>query len=164
MADYKDFISGTIGNLVGKAKEFAESETVTGIVGKVKNAAEGSQIFGVYEQGSNRAKQYARIAKLSLELNAQNDELGRIYSEIGKLYCEQMQGTADGFFGPLMEQAKNTTDSIRSKQAEIEQIKAGLEAAKAESGIEVEIVEDLNSDLADFEQIVDESTEKGPME
>ena len=165
MADYKDFITGTLNSLVDKAKEIAGSDTVTGLVDKVKNAAEGSQVYSVYEQGSSRAKQYARIAKLNLELNGQNDELGRIYSEIGKLYCEQLQDAKpEGFFEPLVERAKAVTETIRAKQVEIDQSKAALEAAKAESGIEVEIVEDLDADIADFEQIVDQSTEQGPNE
>lgn len=164
MADYKEFITGTLNSLVGKAKEIAGSETVTGIVEKVKTAAEGSQVYGVYEQGSSRAKQYARIAKLSLELNGQNEELGRIYTEIGKLYCEQMQDNPGGFFEPLFQQAKAVTENIRAKQAEIDRIKAALETAKTERDIDVEIVEDLDADIAEFEQIVDESTEQGPNE
>ncbi len=164
MADYKDFITGTLNSLADKAREIAGSDAVTGFVDKVKTAAEGSTVYSVYEQGSSRARQYARIAKLRMELNGQNEELGRIYMEIGKLCCEQMQDNPDGFFAPLFEQAKAVTENIRAKQAEIDQIKAGLETAGAERDIEVEIVDDLDADIADFEQIVDESTEKGPTE
>ena len=153
MADYKDFITGTLNSLADKAREIAGSDAVTGFVDKVKTAAEGSTVYSVYEQGSSRARQYARIAKLRMELNGQNEELGRIYMEIGKLCCEQMQANPDGVF-----------ENIRAKQAEIDQIKAGLETAGAERDIEVEIVDDLDADIADFEQIVDESTEKGPTE
>ena len=70
MANYKDIITGTLNNLVGKAKEVAENGTVRNI----------------YEQGSTRAKAYARIAKLGLEVNGDTEELRRVYTEIGKLY------------------------------------------------------------------------------
>ena len=67
MADYKDIISGTINSIVGKVKEVAESGAVRDI----------------YENGANRAKSYGRIAKLALELNGENEELKRVYTEIG---------------------------------------------------------------------------------
>ena len=73
MADYKDIISGTINSIVGKVKEVAESGAVRDI----------------YENGANRAKSYGRIAKLALELNGENEELKRVYTEIGRLYYEQ---------------------------------------------------------------------------
>ena len=40
MADYKDIITGTISNLMGKVKEVAESPNVKEAVDKVKAAAE----------------------------------------------------------------------------------------------------------------------------
>ena len=73
MADYKDIISGTINSIVGKVKEVAESGAVRDI----------------YENGASRAKSYGRIAKLALELNGENEELKRVYTEIGRLYYEQ---------------------------------------------------------------------------
>ena len=73
MADYKDIISGTINSIVGKVKEVAESGAVRDI----------------YENGANRAKSYGRIAKLALELNGENEELKRVYTEIGRLYYDQ---------------------------------------------------------------------------
>ena len=68
MADYKDIIAGTINSIVGKVKEVAESGAVRDI----------------YENGANRAKSYGRIAKLALELNGENEELKRVYTEIGR--------------------------------------------------------------------------------
>ena len=67
MADYKDIITGTISNIVGKVKEAAESPSVQQAVGKVKEAAgdtvskvkeaaEGSTVKEVYEQGASRVK------------------------------------------------------------------------------------------------------------
>ena len=50
MADYKDIITGTLSNIVGKVKEVADS-------GAIKD---------IYEHGANRAKAYGQMAKLSL--------------------------------------------------------------------------------------------------
>ena len=67
MADYKDIFSDTLGKLAGKVKE----------------AADTSGVLDVYAQGANRAKAFGQIAKLTLELNSEHDELNRIYTEIG---------------------------------------------------------------------------------
>ena len=73
MADYKDIIKGTLSSIAGKVKEVAESGTVRDI----------------YDKGASRAKSYTRIAKLTLEMNGESEELKRVYTEIGKLYYEQ---------------------------------------------------------------------------
>ena len=61
MADYKDIITGTLNNIVGKVKEVADS-------GAIKD---------IYEHGANRAKSYGQMAKLSLEINGDSEELKR---------------------------------------------------------------------------------------
>ena len=96
MTDYKDIINGTLSTLVDKAKEFVASDAVSGLVDKVKTAAEESGVGRVYEQGSARARAYARITKLTLEINAARDELNRVYAEIGKLYYEQAKDAPEG--------------------------------------------------------------------
>ena len=156
MADYKDIITGTISNLVDKAKEFATGDTVTGIVDKVKGAAEGSAVGRVYEQGSSRAKAYGRIAKLSLEVNGDHEELSRIYKEIGKLYYEQAKDAPEGYFVPLFAQAAEVTQRILDKETEVQTLKDELEAAKAAQDIDVEI--------AEFEEIVDATASDGAAE
>ena len=65
MADYKDIITGTLNNIVGKVKEVADS-------GAIKD---------IYEHGANRAKSYGQMAKLSLEINGDSEELKRVYAE-----------------------------------------------------------------------------------
>ncbi len=103
MADYKDIISGTINSIVGKVKEVAESGAVRDI----------------YENGANRAKSYGRIAKLALELNGENEELKRVYTEIGRLYYEQAKDAPEGFFAPLFAQAEEICGRIAAKEDEI---------------------------------------------
>lgn len=137
MADYKDIITGTLNNIVGKVKE----------------AANTGAVRDIYEQGASRAKSYGRIAKLSLEVNGESEELKRIYTEIGKLYFEQAKDAPEGFFAPLFAQAEEIIQRIQVKEAEIEAMKAEFEAANTEADIDVEIGE--------FEDVVDATETDG---
>ena len=173
MADYKDIITGTLTNLVGKVKEVAESPNVKeavdkvkaaaeDTVGKVKEAAEGSTVKEVYDQGANRVKSYGRIAKLSLEMNGDYEELKRVYTEIGKLCYDQFKDAPEGFFAPLFAQVEEISARIERSEAEIE-------AMKAEADISVEIVADSVEDAAEefktaaeeFQNIVDATETEG---
>ena len=173
MADYKDIITGTISNLMGKVKEVAENPSVKDAVdkvkaaaedtvGKVKEAAEGSTVKEVYDQGANRVKSYGRIAKLSLEMNGDYEELKRVYTEIGKLCYDQFKDAPEGFFAPLFAQVEEISARIERSEAEIE-------AMKAEADISVEIVADSVEDAAEefktaaeeFQNIVDATETEG---
>ena len=123
MADYKDIFSDTLGKLAGKVKE----------------AAGTSGVLDVYAQGANRAKAFGQIAKLSLELNGEHEELDRIYTEIGRLYYEQAKDAPEGFFAPLFAQAETSAAKLRSIENEIAALKEAVFEEKAEKDIEVEI-------------------------
>ena len=145
MADYKDIITGTLNNIVGKVKEVADS-------GAIKD---------IYEHGANRAKSYGRIAKLALELNGENEELKRVYTEIGRLYYEQAKDAPEGFFAPLFAQAEEICGRIAAKEDEINSLKADIAAATGcdEADIDVEIGE-----FDDFDNIVDATEDDGKNE
>ena len=145
MADYKDIIAGTINSIVGKVKEVAESGAVRDI----------------YENGASRAKSYGRIAKLALELNGENEELKRVYTEIGRLYYEQAKDAPEGFFAPLFAQAEEICGRIAAKDDEINSLKADVAAATGcdEADIDVEIGE-----FDDFDNIVDATEDDGKNE
>ncbi len=136
MADYKDIIAGTIKNLAGKVKDVAESGTVRGI----------------YEQGAERAKAYGTIAKLTLEVNGDAEELKRVYTEIGKLYFEQNRENPEGFFTSLFSQVEEINARIHEKEDTINELKARLEADKAA---------DIDVEIGDFEDIVDSTEADG---
>lgn len=136
MADYKDIIAGTIKNLAGKVKDVAESGTVRGI----------------YEQGAERAKAYGTIAKLTLEVNGDAEELKRVYTEIGKLYFEQNRENPEGFFTSLFSQVEEINARIHEKEDTINELKARLEADKAA---------DIDVEISDFEDIVDSTEADG---
>ena len=153
MADFKDIISGTLGTIADKARDLARSEGVKNAVGRIRETAESSGVAGVYAQGAERAKAYARIARLTLELNGQNTELSRVYAEIGRLYFEQNRDKPEGYFAPLFSQAELITRNIHDRQDEIEALRASAEAARTEPDIDVEI--------ADFEEIVNATEADG---
>lgn len=136
MADYKDIIAGTIKNLAGKVKDVAESGTVRGI----------------YEQGAERAKAYGTIAKLTLEVNGDAEELKRVYTEIGKLYFEQNRENPEGFFTSLFSQVEEINARIHEEEDTINELKARLEADKAA---------DIDVEIGDFEDIVDSTEADG---
>ena len=135
MADYKDIIAGTI-NSSGAVRD-------------------------IYENGANRAKSYGRIAKLALELNGENEELKRVYTEIGRLYYEQAKDAPEGFFAPLFAQAEEICGRIAAKEDEINALKADVAAATGcdEADIDVEIGE-----FDDFDNIVDATEDDGKNE
>ena len=125
MADYKD--------ILGK------------LAGRVKETADASGVLDVYAQGASRAKAFGQIAKLSLELKNEHDELNRIYTEIGRLYYEQARSAPQGFFVPLFDQAARVAGKIQDKRAKIE-------ALRSEAGIAEE--SDIDVEIGDFEDVV----------
>lgn len=136
MADYKDIITGTLKNLAGKVKDVAESSTVRGL----------------YEHGAERAKSYGAIAKLSLEISGDTEELRRAYTEIGKLYFEQARENPEGFFAPLFAQVEEINARVHANEDAINEIKAQIEA---------ENEADINVEFGDFEDVVDSTAADG---
>ena len=131
MSETMDRLGETLGALMKKAKELGTQavETVD------KNGA----VREAYARGTERTKAYARIAKLSLELNGENEELRKVYTEIGKLCCEQGMPGAGGFFAPLFAQAAETTEKIRALEDELRALRESVLPEGAEKDIEVEI-------------------------
>ena len=125
MADYKELISGTFSNLMGKVKD--------------------SGVVDVYAQGTNRAKAYGQIAKLTLAVNRDHEELSRVYTEIGRLYYEQAKDAPEGYFAPLFEQARKLAAGIQDKLAQIQSMK---------DSVSVESESSLDGDISAFDDIV----------
>ena len=150
MADMKDLFSSTVGNLVSKAKDFAASEPVSEAIRSVQNAAASTGVLEVYEKGTQRVKSFGSATKLTVDLNRDYAELQRVFTEIGKLCYEQNREHPEGFFVPLFEHAEKLKEMIAQKEETIAQYKAQF------SG-ESESAPDQNSDLADFDTVVDES-------
>lgn len=131
MSEKMDSIMSTLGALAKKAKEVGAHA--------IETVDRDGTVRGTYIKGAERTRSYAKIARLTLELNGENEELKKIYTEIGRLYFEQNQGSAEGFFAPLFAQAETTAQKIGSLESEIEALKESVAAAGAEKDIEVEI-------------------------
>jgi len=132
MADYKDMITGTLKNIVGKVREVADSNTVRDI----------------YEQGAGKAKTYGQIAKLSLEINGDREELKRVFAEVGQLYYEQAKDAPEGFFRALFAQAEQIKANISAKEEEISYLKNEVAPAAADIDVEIAEFEDVVEDTA----------------
>lgn len=131
MSDTMEKLAGTLGELVKKAKEVGSQA--------VETVDKNGTVREVYARGTERTKAYARIAKLTLEQNSESEELRKVYTEIGKLYYEQAQGSAGGFFAPLFAQAAETAEKIRAIESEIRELREKVAPESAEKDIEVEI-------------------------
>lgn len=140
--------SGTINNVVEKVRSSAESGTINNVMGKVRDAAESTGIRSFYDKGASRAKIYGQIAKLTVSMNSDNEELKRVFCEIGRLYYEQAKDAPEGYFAPLFAQCEAVSAAIEEKQKEIDELKASVQ--ENTDDIEVEITDDI----VDFESIV----------
>ena len=111
--------------------------------------AQGDLTVRINETGTDEigvlAASFGQIAKLTLELNSEHEELKRIYTEIGRLYYEQAKAAPEGFFVPLFEQANRVTGKIQDKRAKIE-------ALRSEAGIAGE--PDIEVEFGDFDDVV----------
>ena len=122
MSETMDKLGGALSGLMKKAREAVEAVDKNGTV------------RGAYERGTERTKAYARMAKLSLEISGENEELRKIFTEIGKA-----QGSAEGFFAPLFAQASQTSDKLRAMEDELRTLRDAYAPDGAEKDIEVEI-------------------------
>ena len=92
-------------------------------------------------KAADKAKSAARIAKLSMEINAEKDTIKKAYLEIGKLYYEMNRDNPDGFFAQLCDEVTVANAEIAAKEAEIAELKEnGLGGAQED--VEVEITEE----------------------
>ena len=133
MADYKDMLKN--------------------IAGKVREAADSSGVTEVYAKGAGRARAFGQMTKLNLDSNRDLEELKRVYAEIGRLYYEQAKDSPEGFFVPLFEQAGRLTEAVRSRQREIDALKAQF----AEGSAPAAGIDDFDAVVSQAER---EATEK----
>ena len=136
-------------------------ELLGALVSKARSAMDSSGVTEVYQKGAGRAKIYSRIARLTLDMNGQAEELRKVYTEIGKLYFEQARQNPEGFFAPLFAQAETLFGELEAKEKELAALKDSLKAAEAEKDIEVEITEEPAGAEADFDAVVDATESEG---
>ena len=139
MPNYKDILSGTLRSLGDKVKEVGEA-------GGVKE---------IYSRGAERAKSYARAAKLSLAINGETEELRKIYTEIGKLYFEQNAAAPGPLYQGLFAQAEELREKLLALEAELKSMKDIYRPAPGEENA------DVAAQVDDFESVVNATESQG---
>ena len=132
-------------------------ELLSSLMNRAKTVAEQTGVAGVYQKGLDRTKSYSRMAKLTLDMNSQSEELRKVYTEIGKLYFDQAQDDPQGFFAPLFAQARQLRQELLDKQTELAGLKESLRESAEEEGIEVEITQEE----PDFDAVVAATESEG---
>lgn len=100
------------------------------------------------EKAAEKAKAGGRIAKLSMEIATEKDNMKKTYIEIGKLYYDTHKDDPEGFFIQLCEEIALAEKNIADKEAEIAELKAGED----DDSIEVEFEEIVAEDEAAAEE------------
>ena len=74
---------------------------------------------------ADKAKNIARITRLTAEIAGEKDIIKKNYSELGRLYyAKYKEEPADNEFEQLIEEIKAAEERIEIKKAEIEELKA----------------------------------------
>ena len=125
-------------------KDFSEiKNAVLSSIGKAADA--GKDIAG---KAADKAKSGARIAKLSMEIAGEKENMKKAYIEIGKLYYDTHKDDPEGFFIQLCDEVSLAQKNIADKEAEIDTLKL---TESGDDDVDVDIEIDI-----DFEKVVEE--------
>lgn len=139
MSSYREIINGTLRSIGDKMKEVGES----------------SGVKDIYSRGAERAKSYARVAKLTMAINGEAEELRKVYAEIGKLCYEQNEAAPDPIYEGLFARVGELRASLKSKEDEIRARREEFEAAQAEKNGDIEV------EIGNFEDVVNATENDG---
>lgn len=92
-------------------------------------------------KAADKAKAGGRIAKLSMEVATEKENMKKTYIEIGKLYYDTHKDDPDGFFIQLCEEIALAEKNIAAKEAEIAELRS---TENGDDSVQVE-----------FEEVVD---------
>ncbi|MGM9671796.1 MAG: hypothetical protein ACI3XD_09540 [Oscillospiraceae bacterium] len=109
-------------------------DTVTGIPGYAELK---DKVSDAVDAVSERAKYAGKMAKLTVEANAELENIQKAYAEIGKLYYEQYRDDADAFMAQLCDEVTQANERVAEKERQIDELRAAMK----EQGIEVEFEE-----------------------
>lgn len=125
-------------------KDFSEiKNAVLSSIGKAADAGKD-----IANKAADKAKSGARIAKLSMEIAGEKENMKKAYIEIGKLYYDTHKDDPEGFFIQLCDEVGLAQKNIADKEAEIEALKLTEEP---DGDVDVDIEIDI-----DFEKVVEE--------
>lgn len=143
----KDKLLSSLGQATEGAKDFAgkAADVTKDLAGKA----------------ADKARTGGRIAKLSMEVAQEKDNLKKTYLEIGKLYYDTHKDSPDGFFIQLCEEVAAAESVIAGKEAEIAQLKSsfGTDAPDVEVEFE-EVVSEGEAAAEDVAEAAAEAVEK----
>ena len=123
-SELKDMLLSSIGKAADAGKEFAAK------------AADASK--DIANNVADKAKAGSRIAKLSVEIATEKDNMKKAYIEMGKLYYDTHKDDPEGFFIQLCEEITLAQKNIEEKEAEIAELKT---KGEDDGTIEVEFEE-----------------------
>ena len=123
-------------------------EKVKGFLGQLRDKA--PEVAGT---AVDKAKDAAKLAKLTMDMNAEKEALKKAYLELGKAYFEGKHDDAEGLLGQLVGEADAVKGRLDALQKEIEELKNSFKAEEPasfedvvasaeEEDVEVEIVEE----------------------
>jgi hypothetical protein len=101
--ELKDILLTSIGKAADAGKDIAE-----------KAADAGKDIAG---KAADKAKTAKRVAKLSMEIATERENLKKAYIEIGKLYYDTHKDDPEGFFIQLCDEVALSQGNIAQKEA-----------------------------------------------
>ena len=115
------------------------------IAGRAADATRG--IAGV---AAEKAKAGGRIAKLTMDIAREKEDMKKTFLEIGKLYYDTHKDAPEGFFSQLCEEIALAEKSVAAKQAELDELKAGFTTPE-DPDVEVEFEEIVGEAEAEAE-------------
>ena len=139
----KDKLLSSLGKATEGAKDFAgkAADTTKDLAGKA----------------ADKAKAGGRIAKLSMELSQEKENLKKAYLEIGKLYYDTHKDDPEGVFIQLCEDVAAVEGAIAEKEAEIAQLKDSFSAKTPDVEVEFEeVVSEVEAAAEDVAEAVEE--------
>ena len=123
------------------------------IAGRAADATRG--IAGV---AAEKAKAGGRIAKLTMDIAREKEDMKKTFLEIGKLYYDTHKDAPEGFFSQLCEEIALAEKSVAEKQAELDELKAGFTTPE-EPEVEVEFEEIVGEAEAEAECCCDKAAD-----
>ena len=131
-------------------------DKVKGLLGQLKD--KGSEVAGT---AAGKAKDAARLAKLTVDINSEKEALKKAYLELGKAYFEGKHDDADGVLAQLVGEAEAVKGRLDALQKEIEELK---ETFKPEEAASFEDVVSAAEEKDVEVEIVAEAAEEDPAE
>ena len=123
------------------------------IAGRAADATRG--IAGV---AAEKAKAGGRIAKLTMDIAKEKEDMKKTFLEIGKLYYDTHKDAPEGFFSQLCEEIALAEKSVAAKQAELDELKASFTTPE-NPDVEVEFEEIVGEAEAEAECCCDKAAD-----